>query len=159
VYLLDNRFSDTNQLMIKSLINVQDEQVLGAQPESDVDDVLFLDEEPRAYASYYEKKKWHVLDESVQGDIRFLEERLGSGFEVISASREGSFWTVSNSLPDKGGGFWLYERKSQNLCSLHSSQSDVSTSFAKMYPMIVESRDGKKLVCYYTLPKGDDKEG
>jgi hypothetical protein len=62
VYLLDNRFSNTNRLIVKSLSDVNMEKVLGAHPNSDIDEVLSIDGEPKAYASYETQKKWHIID-------------------------------------------------------------------------------------------------
>lgn len=160
VYLLDNRFSDTNQLVTKSLSNPGDEKILGAQTNSDVDEVLFIGGEPKAYASYYIQKKWHSIDASIEKDIAFLEKHSGSNFEIISTSKNGDIWIVANSIPDKGQSFWTYERKTQKQSLLYSTKlKNSSSSFSKMYPLIVDSTDGKKLVCYYTLPKEFDKGG
>jgi len=156
VYLLDNRFSDINQLVEKPL-HSDDEKVLGSQPKSDVDDVLFIDGEPKAYASYYEQKKWHVLDRSIEKDISFLEERCGSGFEIINQSKKGDFWIVANSLPDKGSTRFVFDRKAQKLFEV--SPSTPKSDLSKMYSMVVKSRDGLDLVSYYTLPKEFDKGG
>ena len=158
VYLLDNRSSDTNQLVVKSLSTPCDEKVLSAQSNSDIDDVLFIDGEPKAYASYYEQKKWHVIDASIQKDLAFLESYVGPNFEVINSNRNGELWVVSNSAPDKGEQFWIYDAKTQNLSMLHTSKSE-NDSFSKMYSMTVTARDGQKLICYYTLPKEVDKGG
>jgi len=155
VYLLDNRFSDTNRLTMKSL-DSGDEKVLGAQAKSDVDDILFVGGEPKAYASYYEQKKWHVIDSSVEKDIAFLEERMGTNFEIINQSEDGSSWIVSNSIPDKGNGIWLYDRGTKKLSEVFAPDKE---SLSKMYSMVVDSRDGYKLVCYYTLPREHDKGG
>lgn len=158
VYLLDNRFSDTNQLVVKSLSTIGNEEVLGTQPNSDVDDVLFIDGKPKAYASYYEQKKWHVVDPSIQQDITFLENHIGTNFEVINSNKNGDLWMVSNSTPDKGEQFWIYDSKTQNLSTIHVSKPK-NDNFSKMYSMVVPARDGQKLIGYYTLPKEVDKGG
>lgn len=158
VYLLDNRFSDTNQLVVKSLSDPGDEKILGAHVNSDVDDVLFIRGEAKAYASYYEQKQWHAIDASIQGDLTLLENCIGVNFEVINSNKSGDLWVVSNSTPDKGGQFWIYDTKTQNLSAIHTSQSE-NDHFSKMYSMAVFARDGQKLICYYTLPKEVDKGG
>ncbi len=158
VYLLDNRFSNTNQLVEKSLSKPTEEIVLGAPAESDVDEVLFIGGEPKAYASYYTQKKWYAIDPGVEKDLAILEKNVGRNFEILSQSKQGDVWTVSNSIPDEGGYFWLYERKGQKLSLLHSPNASKDL-FSKMYPLVVEARDGKKLVCYLTLPKEFDKGG
>jgi len=158
VYLLDNRSTDTNQLILKSLHTPSDEKVLGAQSNSDVDDVLFIDGEPKAYASYYEQKKWHTIDASIQKNLTFLENSLGSNFEVVNSNKNGDLWIVSNNIPDKGHRFWIYDTATQNLCTIDPPQSE-NNSLSKMYPMTITARDGKALICYYTLPKAVDKGG
>ena len=71
VYLLDSRFSDKNQLVRKSVDNPSEEILLGSSSESDIDEVLFLNGQPHAYASYYREKQWHVIDLSVAKDLSF----------------------------------------------------------------------------------------
>ncbi|HEX2580220.1 MAG TPA: prolyl oligopeptidase family serine peptidase [Rhabdochlamydiaceae bacterium] len=156
VYLLDNRFSDTTQLVVKSLTAKSDEKVLGTQSTSDVDDVLFIAVKPKAYASYDEQKKWHALDPSIQKDLTLLESQVGSNFEIINSNKNGTLWMVSISIPDKGVQFWIYDTKTQNLSPIHLPNPD---HFSKMYSMVIPARDGKKLICYYTLPKAVDKGG
>lgn len=158
VYLLDNRFSDTNQLIIKSLYIPGNEKVLGTQPYSDVDEVLFIGGEPKAYASYYEKKKWHIIDTSIQENLTFLENHVGPNFDVINTNSKGDLWIVSNSIPDSGERFWIYDTNTQSISTLQTSKSEID-AFSKMYSMTVNARDGQKLICYYTLPKEFDKGG
>lgn len=152
VYLLDNRSTDTNQLMLKTLSG--EEINLGWQPDSDVDDLLFIEGTPIAYASYYTQKKWHAIDPSAQEDIDFLEKEIPN-FDMINATK--NVWILSTSVPHLGGRLWLYERENKKLTPLYSKKEN--SSFSKMYPMVVEARDGQKLVCYYTLPKEYDKGG
>lgn len=152
VYFLDNRFSDTNQLIQKSVEGSYEEKVLGGQPFSDVDEVL-LQGKPKAYASYYTQKEWHVLDPAIQPDIDFLKEQVGGNFKVVSQDLEGKTWIVSNSIPDKGNIFWIYKQGSLRQIT------PPAENLAKMYEMVVTARDGKKLVCYYTLPKEYDRGG
>lgn len=154
VYFLDNRFSDTNQLVEKALSG--QEKVLGGQSKSDVEEVLFLAEEPKAYASYYGEKEWHGIDSSIEEDIAFLNQQAGVNFEVVNQSRAGDVWVILNSIPDQGNQFWLYERKLRQLSLLHSSKM---SGLSKMYSMVAKARDGRELVCYYTLPKEQDKGG
>jgi len=160
VYLLDNRFSNTNQLTAIPLSNPTERQVLGAQPESDVDEVLVIEGRPKAYASYYTQKKWHVIEASIDKDISFLETQIGTNFEVIDKSQKGEHWIISNSIPNEGTRFWIYDREAKALSLLYPFHTNsASCPFAKMYPLVVEARDGNKLVCYYTLPKEVDKGG
>lgn len=158
VYLLDNRFSDTNQLVEIPLSNPKEQQVLGAASNSDVDEVLFLQGKPQAYASYYEVKKWHAIDPAIQKDLTLIENSLGADFDVINTDSQGDLWVVAKSAPDEGGQYLVYDKKAQILSPLSPSRSP-GNSFSKMYPTTITARDGRNLVCYYTLPKEVDRGG
>ena len=153
VYFLDNRRTNTNQLVFKPFVG--EERVLGGQDESDVDEVLFLEGKPVAYASYYTQKKWHAVDEVVADELAFLEAQVGSNFEVVSQSRDGAVWILKNSIPDLGKRCWIYEREGRQLELIYGTKGQ----FAKMYELVATARDGKELVCYYTLPPELDKGG
>jgi len=155
VYFLDNRFSDTNQLVRKKLEDGK-EEILGSDVRSDIDEVLFLQGEPKAYAIYYTEKEWRCIDPSMEKEIAFLTKSAGRNFEVVSRSQNGEIWVISNSFPERGGRFWIYERSHQKLLPLFPFED---RAFAKMYPMVAVARDGRKLVCYYTLPPELDKGG
>ncbi|MBS0630183.1 MAG: S9 family peptidase [Verrucomicrobia bacterium] len=159
IYFLDNRFSNTNQLTQKGIIAPYKEEVLGGQTFSDVDEVIFTRGIPKAYASYYTQKKWHILDSGIQKDIDFLTHNIGPNFELVSQNQTGGIWIVSSSIPDKGVYFWVYEREAATLKQISPSEPTASEAYAKMYEMVVTSRDGERLVCYYTLPKEYDKGG
>ena len=111
VYFLDNRFSNTNQLTQKNIASPFEEEVLGGQTFSDVDEVVFIKGLPKAYASYYTQKKWHILDSALRKDIEFLTQNIGANFELVSQNRVGNVWIVSNSIPDKGVYFWVYKKR------------------------------------------------
>ncbi len=160
VYFLDNRYSNTNQLTKKSLLAPYPEEVVGGQLDSDVDEVIFINEQPHAYATYYTQKKWHPLHPSIQEDLHFLEKQVGSNFEVISQSKDHNLWIVSNSIPDQGNFFWRYKRDDRSLVQLSPTKSEANEkNYSKMYEYLVTARDGETLVCYYTLPKEHDKGG
>lgn len=159
VYFLDNRFSNTNQLTQKSTVSPFAEDVLGGQVMSDVDEVILIGGFPKAYASYYTQKEWHILDSSIQKDIDFLTQNIGANFELINQDKSGNRWVVSSRIPDKGVYFWMYDRSALQLDQISPSKTSQAENYAKMYEMIATARDGKKLVCYYTLPKEYDQGG
>lgn len=157
VYFLDSRFSDMNRLTQKSMESPYLEKILGSGDESDIDETLIIDGSPKAFATYFVKKKWHVMDPSITEDISFLEKEVDPNFEVVSQSLDSSTWIVSSSIPDQGVLFWLYQRDPRRLTLI--SPQNGRDGLDKMYEMVVTARDGKKLVCYYTLPKAFDKGG
>lgn len=159
VYFLDCRHSNTNQLTQKSVERPFTEIVLGGQILSDVDEVIFTDGRPTAYASYYAKKNWHVLNSVIQQDIQFLVENIGSNFELISQENKGDTWIVCDRIPDRGVYFWVYRREPRTLTQISPAMPFEVEDYSKMYEMVTTARDGEALVCYYTLPTEYDRGG
>ncbi len=152
IYLLDARNSDFSRLIIKDLDGY--DTVLSWDVLGDIEEVLFLEGRPAAFATYDTKKRWHIRSEEVATDLEFLESKLGS-FSILNQSQSGDLWMVSSNLPDQGASLWLYERTSHKLTAVQHSQMEG----AQMYELVVRSRDGLELVCYYTLPKEADRGG
>lgn len=130
---------------------------MGHDPLSDIHDVLFQDDIPIAYATYYTYQKWHPLTDEAKKDLSFLESKLQSNFNPISQSSDGTLWIIKNNIPEKGIEFWLYNRTSQELTELYTHPNIPNLS--KTYPLVVSARDGKKIVCYLTLPQELDRSG
>lgn len=147
-YLLDTRGSDTTQLVKMSKTgNV----VLGSDERSDIQQVLFENGKPVAYATYYLFKEWHPLEESIKVDLDLLIEKFGPNFSIAHCSGDYKTWIVSLNVPEKNGNqFWLYDRPSKKLTLLFSDEIEfVFPCLAQVIP----ARDGLKLVSYLTLPR------
>ncbi|HXF29432.1 MAG TPA: prolyl oligopeptidase family serine peptidase, partial [Chlamydiales bacterium] len=154
LYMLDNRGSDTTQL---KKISESKETVLAHHPESDIADVLFKDGIPVAYATNTTQKQWHPLTDSTAEDLTFLAARLGPNFEVYNQSNDTVLWIVKNSIPEKGKDIWLYNRAAKSVSLLFSTPN--ISNLSKMYPIVIQSRDGLELVSYLTLPQDQDNAG
>ncbi len=155
-YLLDTRGSDTTQLK-KILLNSKKEILLGHDLKSDIFDVVFEAGRPIAYSSYYTEKTWHPLNEKSKADIEWLNSKVGRNFEIHDQSTDGQFWVIKNSIPEKGGAFYLYRRGSKTLSTIYEAKGD--DRLAKMLPIVIPARDGLPLVCYLTIPKELDVGG
>lgn len=157
LYLIDNRGCNTNQLKKISLNGKTTEIVLGHDLRSDINDVLFENGEVVAYANYFTHKEWHTLNAKVKSDLDFISSKVSTNFEIMNQSQDNQVWIIKSSTPESGIAFWLYQRK-QNLLSLLHSFPKIN-NLSKMYPQIIPSRDGLKLVSYLTLPKAMDRDG
>jgi len=153
LYLLDTRNSDTTQLV---KITDKEELILGHDPESDIQDILFENGEPVAYASYYTVKKWHPLNDAIKKDLDFLIKTLSHNFSIPNHSPDCKTWIIRTSTPEKGGQFWLYDRSTQKLGLLFSLEY---SQLLPMHPIVIPARDGLQLVSYLTLPKEGCLEG
>ena len=152
-YLLDTRNSDTTQL-VKITGNAQ--EVLGHDKDSDLNDFLFENGEPVAYASYYLFKNWFPLNDRIKQDLDFLKAQLSSNFSITDRTYDYKTWIVKTNLPEKGEQFWLYDRPQQKLSELYFSEH---TELLPMFPIVIPARDGLSLASYLTLPKKRAEEG
>ena len=47
-----------------------------------------------AYASEYERMKWHAIKPELKADIAFLDKQVTGYWEVLSQSKDGNLWTL-----------------------------------------------------------------
>ncbi|HSX26917.1 MAG TPA: alpha/beta fold hydrolase [Chlamydiales bacterium] len=155
LYLIDNRNCDTTQLK-KIDLGSKKEVVLGHDLRSDILDVYFEENRPIAYSTYYTHQEWHPLNNKMKSAIQYLTSKLGANFKIIDQSQNGQWWILKNSVPDRGVEFWIYNYSRRILKLLYSPKD---RPLAKMYPLVIPSQDGYKLVSYLTLPRDMDGGG
>ena len=153
VLLLDNRESDKTNLIAKSLSDGSEKR-LASGGKTDVEDVLIVEKKVVAYATYHTKKKWHILDDGMAKDFAILWEKLGDNFVVVSQSRGEEVWMVATGNPEEGRVFWRYDRDRGEIEEFGERDGQ---GYAKMERAVFHARDGKELICYYTLPQGYEK--
>ncbi len=163
LYLMDSRGRDTAAL--KSLaLDTGAETVLAADPRSDVGDTLTHPTEKRiqAVSFTYERKKWQVLDDSVAADLEFLATVADGEIEVVSRTLDDSCWIVAYLLDDGPVRYYRYLREGPEGASrearfLFTNRAALEgLPLVKEHPVVIPSRDGLNLVCYYALPRESD---
>lgn len=157
LYIIDNVNTNTTQLKKIYLDGSQKEVVLGHDIRSDIKSVYFENNEPMAYSTYFTQQEWHPLNKKLKSDINYLISKLDSNFDIVDQSYNNECWILRNSIPHIGVEFWLYDRLSKQLSRLYSFPK--TEPLAKMYPVVISSRDCFPLVSYLTLPKEMDIEG
>lgn len=157
LYLLDNRKNNTTQLKKIYINENQKELVLAKNNLSDISSVYFENNQPVAYSVYYTQQEWQPLNKTITPDLNLLNFKLGPNFQIIDQTKDSQKWILKNSIPEKGIEFWLYNRLTKSLSLIHSFPG--INDLAKMYPLIIPSSDGLKLISYLTLPKDMDEGG
>lgn len=108
----------------------------------------------------YERQEWRLLDRSLERDWQQLRRLDDGDFAVTSRSHDDSRWIVAYTDDQAPVRYYLYEpatREAKFLCSDRPALEGLP--LAEMRPVVIEARDGKKLVSYYTLPVGADSDG
>ncbi|MBO9575004.1 MAG: S9 family peptidase [Sphingobium sp.] len=160
-YWLDSRGRDTGALFAQD-VTTGARTLLGEDPRADIAGALGdpTTGKVQAYAINYQKVQWHVLDQSIQGDLDFLKSRFGDDFGVQSRPYADDKWIIGVGGPTRPGEAWLYERKAKKLERLYMTRPELANvKLAPMTPLEIKARDGLTLVSYLTLPAGSDSKG
>jgi dipeptidyl aminopeptidase/acylaminoacyl peptidase len=90
----------------------------------------------------------------------FLKKQSDGELNVISRSLDDKVWIV-RFIKDNGPvRFYRYDREQKTAFFLFTNRKELEPlKLAKMYPVVIDSRDGKKLVSYLSLPPWEDRGG
>ena len=154
LYLTDSRGRNTAALFTLDL-NSGEQTLIAENPLSDVNDVMIHPDQKTilATAFYYEKKQWHVLDDTVAHDLEYLKTVAHGEVEVTSWTRDIATWIVAYTMDNGPVTYYLYDRQAGKARFLFTNRKDLEgVPLSRMHPVVVTARDGLKLVNYYTLP-------
>src|SRR5208282_2304183 len=111
----------------------------------------------QAVSFVYERKKWVVLDSTIEPDLTHLRTIADGDVEIISRSLDDRYWVVVFVVDDGAARFYLHDRSDRSTKFLFTNRKDLENQpLAKMRSVVIQSRDGLDLVAYYTLPLGSD---
>jgi dipeptidyl aminopeptidase/acylaminoacyl peptidase len=154
LYLTDSRGRNTGAMFVLDL-QTGKQTLLAEDPLSDVDDYLVHPTEKtiQAVAFNYERKSWKVLDPTVQADLDFLHTVADGEIQVISRSLDDSQWIAAFLMDNGPVRYYRYDRRARKSWFLFTNRKALEGQpLVKMHSAVIEARDGKKLVSYYSLP-------
>jgi dipeptidyl aminopeptidase/acylaminoacyl peptidase len=158
VYWTDSRGRDTSALVALD-VATGSTKVLFEDPHSDVQGMLIDRKryQPVAVGTNRERREWHVLDKSVQGDIDALKRVADGDLLFTSASRDDRRWTVAFMRDDGPTTFYLWDRGDEKATLLYADRPELETAkLSRMKPVVIKARDGLELVSYLTTPLSSD---
>ncbi len=160
LFMLESRGRNTAAL---TLVNIESQkaEVLAQDPQADISGVIGHPTKNiiQAAQSTYERRRWHVIDKSIAGDLTALERVTDGDFNITSRTLDDSQWIVAYVLDAGPVSYYRYDRASKKARFLFTNRAELkSVHLAKMHPQVVKSRDGLNLVCYYTLPSWSDPD-
>ncbi len=158
LFMKDSRGRDTSALVSRHLPSGKT-TLLAEDSQVDADDLMRhpTEKHVQAVSFIYVRKRWQILDESIEADLTYLHTVTDGEVEVISRTLNDDFWIVSYLVDDGPIQFYLYDRQKRTVQFLFTNRKDLEGQpLAKMHSAIINSRDGLKLVAYYTLPCGTD---
>jgi dipeptidyl aminopeptidase/acylaminoacyl peptidase len=161
LYLTDSRERNTAALTALDL-DTGEQTPVAEDGQADVSGVMVHPTEKRvqAVAFTYERRQWQILDESIAADLAYLRTVADGDAEVVSRTLDDGHWIVAYLMDDGPVRYYRYDREARQAEFLFTNRQDLEgLPLAKMVPVVIESRDGMKLVSYYTLPVGRDSDG
>lgn len=160
LYLVDSR--DRNTAALKTLnMETGELKEIYSNEKADISGVMLHPTELTVQGVNYTylKRELHIVDESIRGDIKYLESVNDGEIQISSRSNDDNIWTVAY-LQDAGPvKYYIYDRKAKNAEYLFSHRPELENiKLAKMHPQVIKSRDGLDLVSYLTLPIESDSD-
>ncbi len=161
LYMLDSRGRDTAALFTVDL-TTSETNLVAEDSRCDVGGVMLHPTKKtiEAVAFAYEKMEWTVLDPSVEADMAYLNGVAPGEMDVVSRSLDDQTWVVAYMLDDGPVKYYLYDREAGRARFLFTNRQELEgLPLVKLHPVVIEARDGLKMVSYYTLPPGSERQG
>jgi len=161
LYMQDSRGRNTAALTAVDL-NTGALSVVADDPQADLDDVMIhpLRRNIEAAAFTYTRKVWKLIDESLRADFDYLRDVAEGDIEVVSRTLDDRIWIVAYLLDSGPVRWYLYDRERRRATFLFTNRAELEDQpLAPMHPVVIDSRDGLKLVSYLTLPVWADTDG
>ncbi len=153
IYIGDSR--DSNTISLKTL-DLKTKKITKIY-QNDLCDINTFELNPKTkeidFVKFeYLKPEFHVLNDSVKEDIEYLKQINESDFAIKRPYNDNK-WLVTFTSDDGPAKYYLYDRKSKKAQFLfYTNKKQSKYKWNKMKPVVIESRDGLKLVSYLSLP-------
>lgn len=149
---------DTSALY-RLALDTGEQTLIAADDRADIGGVLVdqITKAPLAYSVNYERNRYVALDPAVQPDLDYLDAANIGDWVAQSRTDDDKLWVIGSNADTAPGAAYIYDRTAKSLEKLYDSRPELADApLAAMHPVIIEARDGLKLVSYLTLPKGSD---
>jgi len=157
LYLTSSLGSEVTRLVRLDLSTGKEIETVAADPRCDVG-MPFVHPEKhtvQAVGFNYLRNEWKVLDPDVRDDFAALAKVRDGDFAVTSRDHADRTWIVGYTLDDGPVAYYAWDRAAKKAAFLFVNQPALEKAkLAKMEPVVIPARDGKKLVSYLTVPVG-----
>ncbi len=156
LFMRDSRDRDTSAVMALNLVT-RERTLLAADSRADYWEVMVHPTQKHVQAASFvtERKRWQVLDPTIEPDLAYLAGVADGEMEIASRSLDDQWWVVLYRVDDGPTLFYLYDRQERQARFLFSDQPALDGQpLAKMHSATIRSRDGLDLLLYFTLPAG-----
>jgi dipeptidyl aminopeptidase/acylaminoacyl peptidase len=150
MYMQDSRGRDTSALVELNL-ETREQRLLAEDPRADVANVVQhpTERHVQAVSFIYDRKRWHVLDPSIEPDLAYLGTVADGDVEIVSRTLDDAYWVVLYLVDDGPIRFYLYDRNGREARFLFTNRQALEgLPLVHMHPVVIAARDGLNLVAY-----------
>ncbi len=154
LYMLDSRGRDTAALVAWDL-KTDKRTLLAEDPRADIGGAFLHPETHQVLAVTftYDRKRWKVLDDSVKPDFDYLQRLADGELSITSTSQDLRHWIVAYIMDNGPVRYYHYDRQQRRARFLFTNRKELEgLPLVRMHPVIIQARDGLKLVSYLSLP-------
>jgi dipeptidyl aminopeptidase/acylaminoacyl peptidase len=158
LWMLDSRDRNTAALVRWNLAT-DNREVVAENDRADIAGLLFDPQtyDPLAYSFNYLKNEWTPLDDGFAADLEFLRSRLPGELSFAGGTTDRSKVLVLASSAEAPATYYIYDRNARTVAKMFETRPELAEApLQPMHPVVIQSRDGKNLVSYLTLPPGTD---
>ncbi len=160
LYLADSCNRNTSALFEVDL-NSGKKNLLAEDEKADLSDFLIhpIKGYVQAVSFTYHRKKWKVIDKSVEEDLNLLTSAYEGDLDIVSRNLEDNLWLVGYNFDNVPYRYYIYDRKSKEIKFLFTTRPELEKyKLSRMHSLIIPSRDGLSLLSYLTLPYWEDPD-
>lgn len=160
LYMLESRGRNTAALTLMN-IATGESRVLAEDPKADVSGAISHPTKNlvQAVQSTYMRRKWQVLDKSIEEDLKILKKMADGEFNITSRTQDDSQWIVAYVMDNGPVRYYRYNRAAKKARFLFTNRPELEkVKLAKMHPVVVKARDGLDIISYVTVPVWTDPD-
>jgi dipeptidyl aminopeptidase/acylaminoacyl peptidase len=158
ILLRDSRDANAARL-VRLDIGTGDTQLLAEDPQYDVGQVVLHPDtyEVQMVGFARARLEWTVLDPAIENDIAAIRGLHAGDFQIVSRDHADQTWLVAFIVDNGPIAYYTYDRATRKGAFLFENQPDLAKyTLAPMAPIEFQSRDGRTVHGYLTLPPGQE---
>lgn len=145
--------------LVKIDLTTEKQETLAYDPQYDLSEAMRHPKTDEFEAVGVEKERfeWIVIDSKLEKDFNFLRQQDKGIFKIVSRDLEDLRWIVAYISDQRPAHYYVYDRVSQKLQFLFSTQPALEKySLSAMTPISFKAKDGMTIHGYLTLPQGKE---
>jgi dipeptidyl aminopeptidase/acylaminoacyl peptidase len=161
LYLMDSRGRNTGAFT-KMNLDTGEQTVIAEDPRADLAGLMTHPTEKtvQAVSFNYLRREWKFFDSALEEDFKLLQSLADADVHVASRSLDDRYWLAALVKDDGPVAYYYLDRESKETRFLFVNRNELKGQpLVDMHPLVIEARDGLKLVSYLTLPAGTDSDG